>query len=172
MRHRRMVAPINTIKHYVHNSQGNIVAGTVNNLVLIDTVSVAAAGAAATDVEEGAVVKAIYVEWWIVNDGAASLTTQFTLSVEKLPTGNPLMTFTQSQNMGSYPNKKNVLFTTQGIIGSATTQAPIPIIRNWVLIPKGKQRFGLGDRIVTNISNVAGADNLVRCGIATFKEYK
>ncbi len=169
---RRMVAPINSIKHYVHTSQGIIAAGTVGNIVLVDTVSVSAAGAASTDVEEGAIVKAVFIEWWILNDAVGDATTQFTISIEKLPTGNPLMTFTQSQNLGAYTNKKNVLYVTQGLINSPTSAGAVPIFRAWVLIPKGKQRFGLGDRIVTNISNIAGSTGLTRCGISTFKEYK
>ncbi len=172
VRHRRMLAVINSIKHYVHFSQAVIVSGVIQNNVLVDTVSVSAAGAASTDVEEGAVVKAVYVEFWILNDGAETVVTQFTLSIEKLPTGNPLMTFTQSQNMGAYPNKKNVLYVTQGLIGSRTVMAPLPVFRTWVLIPKGKQRFGLGDRVVCNISNISGAAGLTRCGISTYKEYK
>ncbi len=166
-----MVAVINSIKHYVHFSQASIVAGAIQNNVIVDAVSVSAAGAASTDVEEGAVVKAVYIEFWIVNDGS-NATIQFTISIEKLPTGNPLMTFTQSQNMGAYPNKKNVLYTTQGLIGSENVMAPLPIVRAWYLIPKGKQRFGLGDRVVCNISNIAGATAIIRCGISTFKEYK
>ncbi len=94
VRHRKMLAVINSIKHYVHFSQANIAAGLIQNNVMVDTVSVSAAGAASTDVEEGAVVKAVFVEFWILNDGAETVVTQFTLSIEKLPTGNPLMTFT------------------------------------------------------------------------------
>ncbi len=167
-----MVATINSIKHYVHFSQATIVAGAIQNNVIVDTVSVSAAGAASTDVEEGAVVKAVYIEFWISNDGDSSATIQFTISIEKLPTGNPLMTTTQSQNLGAYPNKKNILYTTQGIVGSEASGMPMPIVRAWYLIPKGKQRFGLGDRVVCNITNIAGATGITRCGISTFKEFK
>ncbi len=167
-----MAAVINSIKHYVHFSQATVVAGTVQNNVIVDTVSVSAAGAASTDVEEGAVVKAVYIEFWINNDGDTSATIQFTISIEKLPIGNPLMTFTQSQNLGAYPNKKNILYTTQGLVGSEASGQPILIVRAWYLIPKRKQRFGLGDRVVCNISNIAGATGLIRCGISTFKEFK
>ncbi len=172
VRHRRMVAPINSIKHYVHFSQSGIGAGIIQNNVIVDTVSVSAAGAASTDVEEGAVVKAVYIEFWIINAGAEGVTTQFTISIEKVPTGNPAMTFTQSQNLGAYPNKKNILYVTQGLIVSEHVAGAVPIVRAWYLIPKGKQRFGLGDRVVCNISNIAGSDALTRCGISTFKEYK
>ncbi len=167
-----MVAPINSIKHYVHHSLTSIAPGVINNVIGVDTVSVSAAGAASTDVEEGAVVKAVYIEHWIIQDGNTSTVTQFILSIEKLPTGNPLMTAGQSQALGAYPNKKNVLFTSQGLLGSEAASGPVPIVRTWFLIPKGKQRFGLGDRIVLNITNISGTANLLRCGITTFKEYK
>ncbi len=79
------------------------------------------------------------------------------------------MTLAQSQNLGAYPNKKNILYTTQGILADANDGGPtIPLIRGWIKIPKGKQRMGLDDRIVVNITAV-GALRL--CGISTFKEY-
>ncbi len=78
------------------------------------------------------------------------------------------MTYAQSLNLGAYPNKKNILYTTQGVIGGRDTQA-IPVMRQWLLIPKGKQRMGLADKVEVTIASTGTA--MQRCGIFTFKEY-
>jgi len=43
-------------------------------------------------------------------------------------------------------------------------------MRGWYKIPKTKQRFGLGDRLVLQIAS-QGTDALDFCGFATYKEY-
>ncbi len=168
MRHRRMLAPINTQKHYVHHTNLVIATGTVDNQRAV--VAVAGAPATTADVQEGAVIKAVYVERWIVGDsGVAGTPTQFTFVIEKKRVKEADMTFAESQNLGSYENKKNILFTSQGIVTNSLAGGPtLPVFRNWVLIPKGKQRFGLDDELVVNIAAVNALRN---CGIETFKEY-
>jgi len=166
-RRRGMVAPINTVKHYVHHSASSVVGGTIVNDIVVQAV-VAPATAASFEVKEGAVVKAIYVERWVTGS-LADDPSQFTLVIEKKRNNEPNLTFAQSQNLGAYPNKKNILFTTQGLVGSETVGAPsIPLIRQWILVPKGKQRFGLADVFMVSIAFVL---NGRRCGIDTFKEY-
>ncbi len=94
---------------------------------------------------------------------------QFTLTVEKKRTTETDMTNAQSANLQSYPNKKNILYTTQGIVNSTHTGPAIPIIRQWIKIPKGKQRFGLGDQFMVNLNS--GGGSLQTCGIFIYKEY-
>jgi len=163
---RKMLAPINTVKHYVHNSKSTILSGTVANQPIV-VASVAPAVSNAFDVREGAVVKAVYVERWLISEGT-SVTSQFTLTIEKKRVAEADMTFTQSQNLGAYPNKKNILYTTQGILPAINGGPTVPVIRQYVLIPKGKQRFGAGDELVVNIAVIIDSQ---ACGIATFKEY-
>jgi len=171
MRHRRVQAPINTIKHYVPRPQVAITAASIQNNVVVDAVSVASAGTNTFDVEEGALVKAIHIEYWLVEAGLSGTATQFILILEKVPANQAPITFTQSLALASYPNKKNVLFTSQGTIQSALDGSPaIPVMRNWILIPKGKQRMGLGDQVVLSIATVGEA--LVTCGLFTYKEWK
>ncbi len=169
-RHRRMLAPINSNKHYVHLTNTAIASGANINIEHVDSV-VAPASANAKDVEEGSIVKAVHIEYWIIGNGTVTDTTQFALIVLKLPGGIPDMTYAETLNLGAYANKKNILFTSQGVINAFRdgTQA-IPIIRNWVLIPKGKQRMGLGDRIVTVFAATGVAIRI--CGLATYKEYR
>ncbi len=169
MQHRRrMVAPINANKHYVQFSNANIASGALEALIAVDAVQAPATGNA-RDVEEGSIVKALYLEIWCYGLGASGTDTQFFLDVEKIPSGATTMTFAQSSNLSAYPNKKNILYTTQGVIGGIDTNS-VALLRNWILIPKGKQRMGLGDRVVVNVTTVGAP--MQRCGFSTYKEYR
>ncbi len=168
MRHRRMLAPINTVKHYIANTSGNTATGGVRAMKIAEAV-VAPATSAVTDVKEGSIIKAVYIELWISSNEASGSESFFNITIEKKRSTETDMTSTQSQNLQAYPNKKNILYTTQGIVNSNTVSGSVPIIRQWFAIPKGKQRFGLGDQIMVNISAIAGA--LQNCGIGIFKEY-
>ncbi len=171
MARHRMVAPINSIKHYVHRTNVNIASAAIQNNEVVSAVSVASVGANAQEVEEGAVVKAVYIEMWLLASGATGSATQFVLTVEKKLAGAPNMTAAQILSLGSYPNKKNILYTTQGVLGNFVDGSPaVPIIRAWIKIPKGKQRFGLTDKLMLNITTVGTTMNV--CGIFIFKEYK
>ncbi len=171
MPRRRMLAPINTIKHYVHRSNVSVVTGTLQTNPIVESVA-GAADANAFEVKEGSVVKAIYVELWVTPTGASGTNTQVILILEKEPGGITVpMTFAQSQNLGAYPNKKNILFVTQGVQTSSLNGAnAVVLMRNWFLIPKGKQRMGLGDRLVLHVSNLG--TNAQSCGLFTYKEFR
>jgi len=120
------------------------------------------------EVAVGAVVKAVWLEYWLLGESAQPCTSTWT--VEKLPNDGTAMTQAQSQDLDGYPNKKNILKMGQGIVGDSNSN-PIPILREWIKIPKGKQRMGQGDELVLNISCVGEADNgLELCGFAIFKE--
>ncbi len=164
-----MVAPINSIKHYVGLPIATITAANNQTNELIDA-KVAPASAAPEDVHEGSIIKAVFIEMWIVNDAASGIEAQFTVALEKKPSDGPDMTFTNSQNLGAYPNKKNILYVTQGLLAPFLDgQSSVPLLRQWILIPKGKQRFGLGDQLVLNMAAVG--QDIRRCGISTYKEY-
>ncbi len=165
MPHRRMLAPINSEKHYVNQTLGNVGPGVLTSVQIVAAVQ-AAAKDAANEVNEGSIVKAVFVEMWISSDDATQ--SSWVLSVEKLPGGNTAMTYAQSILMGTYPNKKNILYTTMGLAGQKIG-SPIPVIRQYIKIPKGKQRFGLGDTLRLNISGITDGINF--CGFYTYKEY-
>ncbi len=171
MRHRRMLAPINSNKHYVHRTNTSIATGSISAHIAVNSV-VAPATSNAEDVEEGSVVKAVHLEYWLNSDGATGTTVQFILIVEKVPSGQTAVTAAQIVNLGAYQNKKNILYTTQGNLGASVDgQSSVPVLRDWVLIPKGKQRMGLGDRIVTSMHPI-GSVGAAFCGLVTYKEYR
>ncbi len=161
-------SPIVSVKHYVHRTNVLLSSGSIQNNVIAEGV-VLPATALASDVKQGAVVKAVFCEIWLLGKGLINSTTQFNLTVEKISSGGPIQTFAQSLNLGVYPNKKNIFYTTQGVL-SGENQQSIPVIRNWILIPKGKQRMGLSDRIMLNVS--ATGQNINVCGVFTYKEYQ
>ncbi len=163
-----MVAPINTIKHYVQRPSVNVTAGTVNAHVVVDA-AVAPANATTAEVIEGAVIRAIFVEWWILSQGGTGTEDQFGMIIEKIQNSAVSATFTNMLNLQAYDNKRNILYYTQGIISGNDTGS-VNIFRQWVKIPKGKQRFAAGDRLVITTATVGQA--LALCGFVTYKEYR
>ncbi len=158
---------ITSVKH-IRQSGGavTIASGAINNFVLANSKELSAVTSADQDVREGCVIKAVYIEIWLFSDDAAA--TQFTLTVEKRNGNAPQMTFGNSQALNDYDNKKNIFYTTQGLAPS-NLQSGIPVIRQWIKIPKGKQRMGHDDAITVNIAAIA--NGIVFCGFSTYKEY-
>ncbi len=165
-----MLAPINSNKHYVHRTNIVVNSAAIDPEVVVDAV-VAPASTNAFDVEEGSVVKAIHFEYWLLSNGATGSDTQFVVIVEKVPSNLASVTAAQILNLGAYTNKKNILFTSQGVLGAGVDgQGALPVLNSWILIPKGKQRMGLGDRVVISFSTIG--ENVNWCGLATYKEFR
>ncbi len=155
---------INTEKHVVQFSLFAVASGAISNLS-IAFARATPTGAAAADVREGAKITAVYVEMWVSSDDAASGTAIVTL--EKVPGGVTAMTAASSAALDSYVNKKNILHTFMGLTPS-NVQYPMASIKGWVKIPKGKQRFGISDRLILNVHGQS--NGLAGCGFAIFKE--
>ncbi len=122
---------------------------------------------AVDEVVEGAIVKAVYIELWTLNssnDGSEVVV------LSKQPASDAGLSFTDMNGLGVYDNKKNILFTHQGLSSNNGVGNPINVMRAWYKIPKSKQRFGLGDSLVLDIAN-NGANASEYCGFATYKEY-
>jgi len=167
VQHRRMLAPITSIKHYVHRANSVIATGNVLTHSVVIAVAKGAARALPSNVEEGAVVKAVHLEYWICGTLDAA-TSQFAFIVYKLPAGQVVADATDMANLGSWDNKKNILFSSQGVLPEGESSQSIPVIREWIKIPKGKQRFGLNDSFRVTFFSVG---TLQVCGLATYKEY-
>ena len=120
-------------------------------------------GASASNAKEvavGTIVKAIYVEVW--GHASSAQPGTVTILVERLPGGNTNPTDAELADLHTYANKKNILYVTQGVTGDSNTN-PTPWIRQWILIPKGKQRFGLGDRLQLTIRAIS--NDFEWCGL-------
>ncbi len=122
---------------------------------------------AVDEVQEGAIVKAVYIELWLLNssnDGSDIVV------LVKTPSGGSGPNFTNMNALGSFDNKKGIFFTHQGLSSNNGVGNPIMIMGGWYKIPKTKQRFGLGDKLHLVITN-NGPSTLEACGFATYKEY-
>lgn len=159
-------SPIHSRKHIIGQTVYNVGLGAINQIDVVHAVERTTANAA-QEVTEGSIVKAIYVEHWVTSDDAAAGSQ--VLSVEKIPSSGTPMTYAQSIALDSYPNKKNIFFTSQGLV-APNVSTPLPVIRQWVEIPKGKQRMGLGDKIVLNLSGIT--NGVSACGLFIYKEYE
>jgi len=164
----RMVRPIiQSTKHYVQHTISTLATLTAITLVDVNARQLLSVNTP-DDVIEGSSVKAVFVEMWIRGEVANSA---IVMTFEKAAGGQPNATFTQlASGLGTYPNKKNVLYTTQGLVGEVGTN-PIPFYRAWVKIPKGKQRFGLNDQFRINIANI-GSGSVDFCGLTVYKSYE
>ena len=161
-----MRPPIHSVKHYVQFPIDQIATGVLQSIVLVQAVESTVANLA-TEVPEGAVVKAVYVELWLQNTSNLG---EAIVTISKDVRNNLGPTFAQSSSLFTYVNKKNILFVHQGLTSNDGVSGPVNIIRGWIKIPKSKQRMGLADTIVMTISNVSSND-LDRCGFAVYKEY-
>ena len=153
-----------TTKHYVQWTRSTVTAAARNAEVIVTSVNVSAAGAS-NEVQEGSLVRSVFIELWLENTASSG---SFGVSVIKTPQAQT-PAYVDMAALNGYSNKKNVLYHTQGLPPNDGVSGPIPVLRQWIKIPKGKQRFGLDDRLHLVISNL-GTDTIAYCGFATYKE--
>ncbi len=165
-----MKAPIISRKHIVQHTSFTTLASTVT--IFRDATAFAVQDVNnANEVIEGSVIKAVYVELWITSKSGGVPGATFVFWIEKASGAAPDPTFTNSTTLDAYINKKNILYTSQGLLPQQAGGNPIPVFRGWQKIPKGKQRFGLGDVLKIVLSANGGLD-LAGCGMTIFKSYQ
>ena len=160
------LSPINSEKHIVQQSLATITGGESTSFVIAEAIG----SPTATDpreVEIGATIKAVYIEMWIAssanNHGTA------TAVLAKFPAGSDF-SFSNMTNLHNSINKKNILYTTQGLSPDANAN-PVPFLRAWYKIPKGKQRMGAGDKIQLVIAALIPTVDIDICGLFIYKRY-
>ncbi len=159
-----MRAIIKSVKHYFHTPATVISSGALGLITLVDAIVEGATRSNAFDVFEGSNIKAVFVEYWI---SGVTIDKTATWCILKRPANVAAPTVAEMANLGAYPNKKNILNVGQGL--APTNGNVMNIYKGWVKIPKGKQRFGLDDKLQLVVSAVGTNVNL--CGVVTFKEY-
>ncbi len=157
---------IKSRKHYIQITRSQISTVSTQNELLIESVGVTAKNTP-REVEEGAIVKAIYIEMWLL-DSANDGSNVVVLSKQNESGLGP--SNTEILALDTWNNKKNILFTHQGLSSNNGVGNPMAVMRGWYKVPKSKQRFGLGDILSLTIRN-SGPNVLEFCGFATFKEY-
>ncbi len=161
-----MKAPIHSQKHYVQFPISQITTATAIAITLAHGVESTLANLA-SEVVEGSLLKAVYFELWLQNQGNLG---ESIVTLSKNPLNNTGPSFVNHGNLFAYENKKNILWTHQGLTSNDGVSGPVCVHKGWEKIPKSKQRFGLGDTLTVNISNVS-SNSLNRCGFALYKEY-
>ncbi len=162
-----MKAPIVSRKHIVQHTEFTTASAAVTTNQDIHAVAIQDVNTA-SEVREGSVIKAVYIEIWLLASSTSE--TSFVLIVEKAVLGASGPSFTNMTTLDAYVNKKNILYTTEGLIADNNGN-PTPVLRQWIKIPKGKQRFGLGDKL--NISIAAIGSQVVKgCGLTIYKSYE
>ena len=155
---------INTEKHYNQESVFTVGAGAISNRIIAVAV-VVPSGTSDNEIRQGAIISAVYIEMWLTSDDALQASSIVTL--EKVNGNAPLMAAGESAALNVYPNKKNIFHTQMGLI-PPNVQHPLGSVKGWFKIPKGKQRFGLGDRLLLNVH--AQSNGLQACGFFIYKE--
>ncbi len=158
---------ISSRKHYVQDTEFTIASAAVTTKTIVKGVAVQNVDQA-RDVTEGAVIKAVFFEYWMSSNVTNG--TSFVLIVEKTSGAIGAPTFSQMSTLDAYPNKKNILFTSQGLL-PGNGDNPVPLMRQWVKIPKGKQRMGLEDSLRLSIATL-GSNAALGCGFTTFKSFQ
>ncbi len=163
-----MKSPIHSRKHIVQMSQSQVMQSQVVTTNLIN--SIEGTHTSPDHVSEGAVVKACYVELWVGIDAGTAIGS-YTAILYKDPGSSNTATAANMAALYDYTNKKNILFTAQGLL-APETGGVIPVMRDWYKIPKGKQRFGLQDKLRVAVrNNNAAATDIHFCGLSIYKEY-
>jgi len=161
-----MRAPIHSQKHFHQVTLSTATTLAESDSVFLSSVHVSDKNNP-NEVEEGAIVKAVFLEMWVIGSSQDQF---YTAIFHKMPAGVVQATFSEMTNLTEYDNKKNILFTSQGLASNDGVGNPIPIHRGWLKIPKGKQRMGLGDALVFQIAS-RGDATISFCGLGIYKEY-
>ncbi len=157
---------IKSRKHIVQSPISEIATATSETITIAVAVDRTIADAA-TEVAEGSIIKAVFVEMWLQNTSSAG---HSIMILEKTQSGSGGPVFANLADLDSYLNKKNVLFVHEGLTSNDAIGNPVPVMNSWFKIPKSKQRFGLGDALRLSISNPS-SNGLNRCGKMIYKEY-
>ncbi len=151
----------------MQNSLSNAAAGGKIGINLVDAVNVA--DITPTNpilVREGCTIKAVYLEYWISSDDATQGT--MVALIEKMPNNTAPADAAEMANLDQYENKNNVFEIHMGLTNEKDGVAQ-PVFRGWIQIPKGKQRFALGEKL--SISFLAQSNGINICGTTIYKEY-
>ncbi len=164
-----MRPPIISRKHYVQFTEFDVASATVTEHVYAHAKAQQVVDSN-FEVNEGSLVKALFIELWLITDSGTQVGS-FVAMLEKVANDVGTPTISEMTNLDAYDNKKNILFVSQGILATEGDGGPTPVLRQWMKIPKGKQRMGLDDQIRLNIAAI-GSQPLTGCSFATYKEYK
>ncbi len=156
---------VHSKKHYTQHSISTVTGGTATTVNIVSSVAVEDI-AFPIDVTEGSTIKAVYCEYWVRAGEVTGATGQAVIYKTQADEAAP--STTEMAALHNWVNKRNILYTTMGLFNDQDADA-IAIHKGWLKIPKGKQRFALGDKLRMTI--FSPTIDLHLCGFSTYKEY-
>ncbi len=161
-----MVRPVvHSVKHINQYSLASIIGGAKLDLAILTAVAREDVNVP-SEVAEGSIVKAVYLEIWARAGETTAGSGQ--LVVYKQQSDTSTATATEMAALNDWDNKRNIFYTTMGLFNDQDADA-IALFKGWIKIPKGKQRMGLGDNVTITI--FTPTIDLHICGFSLFKEY-
>ncbi len=169
---RRMSRGPRPVINSIKNQPNGFDAGSAgaNAFVLIAKAVNTPSSIVSTDVSQGCIVKAIWVELWITASAtvAEGVTTGIDAYIWKNPGGN--LTAPAPGSVGTSNEKKFVFKSWKGLIGSRKEGFPAYTWRGWVRVPKIYQRMGTDD-LLQLVFKSTGVNTLV-CNNFIYKWYR
>ncbi len=148
--------PVNSIKNQPNSFAGAPV--DTNTFVLIAKGVNTPLSTVATDVSQGCIIKAVWMELWIraSEEDVVGLTTGVDAYIWKNPGAN--LTAPNPGSVGTSNEKKFVFKSFKGLVGAGTQGFPAYSWRGWIRIPKIYQRVGTDDllQLVFRFTGTAG----------------
>ncbi len=147
---------INSIK----NQPNEFTAGVAdtNSFVLIAKGVNTPLSTVSTDVSQGSIIKAVWLELWARNTGTTTpgVTTGIDAYIWKNPGAN--LTAPAPGSVGTSNEKKFVFKSWKGLTGAGTEGFPAYNWKGWIRIPKIYQRVGTDDllQLVFRFTGLAG----------------
>ncbi len=158
-------AMVHSTKHYVQYSIFTVTGGAVVTKDIAASVAIDAVNLI-DEVKEGSSIKAVYIELWARAGSTTPASGQ--IIIYKAQAAGAAPNASEMAALGDWDNKRNILYTTMGLYNDQDADA-IAVFKGWLKIPRGKQRFALGDKL--KITFFSPTIDLQICGFATYKEY-
>ncbi len=157
--------PVKSYKHVV-DIQGGLVAGTQQNLIIIDAVDSPVLGTSA-EVEVASTIKSIYLKVEVYATSTQALANCY-LIVMKNPS-NAIAT-PSANGVGVSDVKKFIIHQEMVMMEKNTTGLPRTLFKGVIILPRGYRRFGQDDALIIGLKSVGtSADFCIQC---IYKEFR
>ncbi len=165
-RFRSSLHPINTLKHIV-DRQGGLVATTQVEEILVSAVDNPTFVTNPQEISNTSNVTHVFLNVQVAATGTAALANVY-MFVAKNPAGD--LVFPDANAVGKSDLRKHVLHQEMIMTEKNTTAIPRTLFKGVIKIPRGKQRFGLGDKLI--VALLAPGVNFDYCVQCIYKEIK
>ncbi len=165
-RFRSSLIKINTLKHVV-DLQGGLIVNTQAEEILVDATDAPVAATNPQEIENTSSINAVFLNVQVAATSTAALANVY-MYVAKNPGNN--LTMPNANAVGKSDNRRHVLHQEMIMTEKNTTAIPRTLFKGVIKIPRGKQRFGVDDRLsIFLLSPGTTYDYCIQC---IYKEIK